>query len=90
MLATRTVKKLLGELWGEQLGRVPKGFSASHPAADLIRFKQFLLYTVLEGSVATTPRLFHEVLKRFRAMTPFVEFLNAPLIAQQVRKAPGF
>ena len=75
----RTVRKLLGELQGEQLSRVPKGFACDHPAEDLLRMKQFLLYIELPPDCATTPRLFREIESRFRAMTPFLEFLNAPL-----------
>lgn len=77
--ASREVRRLLGEVQGEQLARVPKGFCASHPAADLLKFKQYLLYVTLEPGIATTPALFTEVLARFRAMAAFIAFLNAPL-----------
>ena len=79
--AARDVRRLMGEVQGEQLSRVPKGFSAEHPAADVLRFKQFLFFKGMEPAVVTTPRLEPELVKRFRAMTPFVEFLNAPLVA---------
>jgi uncharacterized protein (DUF2461 family) len=77
----RAVRKLLGEVQGEQLTRVPKGFPADHPAEDLLRMKQFLLYVELEPDIVTTPRLFGEIESRFRAIVPFLEFLNAPLAA---------
>jgi uncharacterized protein (TIGR02453 family) len=79
----RNVRTLLGELQGEQLARVPKGFCAEDPAADLVRYKQYLLFTELDGGIATTPKLFTEIEKRFRAMTPFIEFLNAPLVRKE-------
>lgn len=77
------VKKLFGALQGEQLSRVPKGFCAEHPAADLLRYKQFLLFTTLDAAIVTTPKLFVELERRFRAMAPFLEFLNAPLVAKR-------
>ncbi len=40
----------------------------------------------VELAVATTPKLFAEVLKRFRAMAPFIEFLNAPLQRKDAEK----
>lgn len=80
ILRAKRLRTLLGELWGEQLSRVPKGFAADHPAADLIRYKQWLVYTLLDPSLATTPKLFEEVASRFRAMIPLTEFLNAPLL----------
>jgi uncharacterized protein (TIGR02453 family) len=82
---TQRVKKLLGELQGESLSRVPKGFDPDHPAADLIRRKQYLLDTQLDPKLATTPRLLGEIVARIEAMTPFVQFLNGPPVARQLR-----
>jgi uncharacterized protein (DUF2461 family) len=76
---------LFGQVQGAQLSRVPKGFEATHPAADLLRFKQFLLYVELPPELAAGPELSGEIVKRFRAMRPFLEFLNAPLAEQKVR-----
>jgi uncharacterized protein (TIGR02453 family) len=77
--AARGVRRLFGEVTGDTLSRVPKGFAADHPAADLLRMKQFLLFRTLEGSLATTPKLYREVASRFEVMSPFLEFLNRPL-----------
>ena len=79
ILAAAKVRRLLGEMQGEQLARVPKGFAADHPAGELLRFKQLYLYTTLEPEIATTTKLFEEVAGRFRAMVPFMRFLTAPL-----------
>jgi uncharacterized protein (TIGR02453 family) len=83
---TQRVKKLLGELQGDSLARVPKGFDPDHPAADLIRRKQYLLDTQLDPKLATTPRLLGELVTRIEAMTPFVEFLNRPLVGRQSKQ----
>jgi uncharacterized protein (TIGR02453 family) len=77
------VKKLLGELQGDSLSRVPKGFDPDHPAADLVRRKQYLLDTQLDPKLATTPKLLGELAARIEAMSPFIEFLNRPLVARQ-------
>ncbi|HEY3826531.1 MAG TPA: DUF2461 domain-containing protein [Bryobacteraceae bacterium] len=77
------VKKLLGDLQGESVSRVPKGFDADHPAADLVRRKHYLLDTQLDPKLATTPNLLGEIMARIEAMTPFIEFLNRPLLARQ-------
>jgi uncharacterized protein (DUF2461 family) len=71
-----------------QLARVPKGFTAEHPAADWLRYKRFLLYIELGPEIATTPALFREIVTRFKAMRPFIDFLNAPL-APAGRKIDG-
>ncbi len=82
LAAAPAVQRLFGPMQGERLARVPKGFPADHPAADLLLFKQYLLFTTLDAALVTTPRLFGELEKRFRALAPFLEFLNAPLAAK--------
>jgi uncharacterized protein (TIGR02453 family) len=82
----RDVRRLFGEVTGESLSRVPKGFPADHPAADLLRMKQFLLFGALEASLATTPKLYRELASRFQAMTPFLDFLNRPLYRERKPK----
>jgi uncharacterized protein (TIGR02453 family) len=79
LIRDRALRRLLGDMQGEQLTRVPKGFSPDHPAADLLRHKQFLFDILLDPALAATPKLEPEIVKRFRALTPFLEFLNAPL-----------
>jgi uncharacterized protein (TIGR02453 family) len=88
LIRARAVKRLFGEMHGEQLTRVPKGFCADHPAADLLRHKQFLLYIELPPDPATTPQIYDEIVERFRAMTPFLAFLNAPLAKPRKRIEP--
>jgi uncharacterized protein (TIGR02453 family) len=83
LVASSAIKRLFGAVQGEQLSRVPKGFCAEHPAADLLRYKQFLLFTTLDAAIVTTPELFVELEKRFRAMAPFLEFLNTPLVGKR-------
>jgi uncharacterized protein (TIGR02453 family) len=79
IMASRALRTLFGEMDGERLTRVPKGFPCDHPAADLLKFKQFLYYVELPGEVAVTPGLYDEIVKRFRAMAPFMDFLNQGL-----------
>lgn len=83
LVKSRTLRSLMGELQGDALSRVPKGFDRDHLAADLLRMKQWLFYVLLDPGIATTPALYTEVSKRFRAMLPLIEFLNAPLGKQR-------
>ena len=78
--AAPKLRKLMGELKGAELSRMPKGFDSGHPAADLIRKKEWLHYVPLDPSVASTPALQKEIVERFRSMLPVIEFLNQPLI----------
>jgi uncharacterized protein (TIGR02453 family) len=75
------VRKLMGELHGESLSRMPKGFPADHPAGELIRRKHWVFYDTerVDAKLVTTAKLLPEIIKRFRVMAPFVEFMNIPL-----------
>lgn len=86
ILSRAKVKRLFGGLEGGELTRVPKGFDANHPAADLIKKKDWLLDVSLPAPVVTTPQLYKEVVERFRAMVPFLEFLNQPLAGKKATK----
>lgn len=86
ILAEKRSRRLLGELQGDELTRAPKGFDPAHPAIELIRKKDWILDTTLDGALATTPRLYREIADRFRAMAPLIEFLNRPLLVQKPNK----
>jgi uncharacterized protein (TIGR02453 family) len=81
-------KKLMGPVQGSTLQRVPKGFDSEHPAADLIKMKQWYCWVELDAALATSPKLKSEITKRFKAMAPLVELLNKPLLGN-ARKAPA-
>jgi len=69
----------LGGLQGDQLMRVPKGFAPDHPAADLLRYKQFLVWVKHPPETALGKDLLHTLVQTFRTLLPLVRFLNAPL-----------
>ena len=83
ILAAKPVRKLHGGLEGAQLTRVPRGFAADHPAADLLRHKYYILYKELPASLATSPKLYKEIVQRFRVMIPFMRFLTESFAAQE-------
>ena len=86
ILAAPQARKLLGGLEGAQLSRVPRGFPADHPAADLLRYKYYILYKELPASLATSPKLYKAIVDRFRVIVPFLQFLTASFATQ--RKKP--
>ena len=73
--------RAVGTLDGEQLAGMPKGYLADHPAAEYLRFKQFLAGRPFEAKFATSDRFYAELLRIFRAVAPLVRFLNTPLLA---------
>jgi uncharacterized protein (TIGR02453 family) len=87
ILGDQKVRRTVGELQGEQLSRIPRGFCPGHPAGDLLRHKQWYLVSVMDAKLLTTPRLLPELSRRFEAMAPFVQFLNRPFAQKPKRMA---
>jgi uncharacterized protein (TIGR02453 family) len=81
--SSRTLRRLMGPVVGEQLARVPKGFERDHPAADLVRYKQIYVDAALDPALALTSKLLPELVARFKAMLPLVDFLNQPFVEAQ-------
>ena len=90
IVAARQVRELFEGMQGEQLTRVPKGFQCESPAADLLKYRQFLLYVELAPELATSVDLYPEIVRHFRTIIPFVEFLNTPLIVKRKALSPQF
>lgn len=77
--ALRGPEKLMGKLQGESVTRMPKGFDAESPAADLLKMKQWLFWQELDVKLATSATLKTEIVKRFRSAAPVLDMLNSGL-----------
>jgi uncharacterized protein (TIGR02453 family) len=86
MLGTPQVRRLFGGLQGEQLKRAPKGWPPHHPAIGYLRYKDLLLEVSLPPAEGLGPAAYKTVATRFRAIVPFVSFLNEPLLAERKRQ----
>ena len=71
----RPCVKLMGPCRGESLTRDPKGYEG-HPAAALLRRKQFYYFVEQKSSIATQPDLEKRIIRSIKAMAPVIEFLN--------------
>ncbi len=80
ILAAKSFVTAVGEMRGDQLTRVPRGFPPDHPAADLLRHKQFLASREYPAEFCYDPAFYPEVLRVFRAVTPMVRFFDSALI----------
>lgn len=65
-----------GTLNGEQLKKAPQGFDPSHEAIDLLRYKQFLVYKGFSDAEVTDKNFYKEVVKTFRAIRPFFDYMS--------------
>jgi uncharacterized protein (TIGR02453 family) len=82
LVTATSFTRVMGGLTGEQLTRVPRGYAKEHPAADYLRYKQFLAGREREAAFATSPRFYKELVATFRATAPLVQFLNSALMTR--------
>jgi uncharacterized protein (TIGR02453 family) len=75
----RAFTRVLGPLSGETLTRVPRGYAADHPAAEYLKFKQFLGGREFPPEFATSREFYPALVETYKAMMPLIRFLNAPL-----------
>jgi uncharacterized protein (DUF2461 family) len=80
-------RKAVGELEGERLSRVPRGYPKDHPAADYLRYRQFLAGCEHEAEFATSARFYPRLLGVFEAVVPLIRFLNEPLLKRVERRS---
>jgi uncharacterized protein (TIGR02453 family) len=65
-----------GELQGEKLKKVPRGYPPDHPQAELLKHKSFLVVNSPTDKEVTGPGFFDHVIKVARAMKPLNDYLN--------------
>ena len=79
-------RRNFGELSGERLKRVPRGFAPDHPYGALLRLKQFLAGCERPPAFAIGPRFYYNSLLRlFAHLAPLIDFLNEPLATREFR-----
>ena len=81
---TRTFKRHLGELQGDRLTRVPRGFAKDDPAAEYLKRYRFVAGREFPASLATSAEFYPTLVRTFRALMPLVRFLNEPLIGSRL------
>jgi len=79
LVTTADFKKVLGELRGDRLTRVPRGYLKDDPAEHYLRFKQFLGFREFKPDFATSQDFYPELLRTFKTLTPLLRFLNSAI-----------
>ena len=80
IVSRRRFKSLFGPVEGERLSRVPRGFDPNHPAAEYLKLKQFLASRTFPPNVALEAGFYKVVVETFQGMSPFIRFLNEPIV----------
>lgn len=81
ILNAKKFVETFGALKGEQLKRVPNGFPVDHPAAGLLKHKQFLLIRSFTDKEVLSPDFVTKVSDTFKNMRPFFDYMSMVLSA---------
>lgn len=81
ILKAKSFTSVVGQMQGAQLSRVPRGFLPDHPAADLLRHKQFLAMKEYPAEFCYDPGFYPELLRVFRAITPMIRYFDEALLS---------
>jgi uncharacterized protein (TIGR02453 family) len=79
LLRSAGVRRYGGLAPEAMLVRMPRGYAATHPAADLLRHRSFTVRRVLTERDLFSPRLPDLLARDFARMLPLVRWLNAAL-----------
>jgi uncharacterized protein (TIGR02453 family) len=79
ILKSKAFTSLFGTLEGEQLKKVPRGYDAEHEAADLLRYKQFLLIRRFSDEEVLSGKFLKEASLTFKGMRPFFDYMSEVL-----------
>jgi uncharacterized protein (TIGR02453 family) len=82
LMKGRKLRSLMTEDAEHALTRAPKGFPEDHPAIDLLKKKQWAVWSRLPGERALKATLVKDVVERFKAAAPMIAMLNAPLVGK--------
>ena len=68
---------VFGEEVGESLVRIPKGFEADHPDAELLKKKQLFFWKKYTDKELCSPGFTKQLISDAKVLKPFLDFLNA-------------
>ena len=76
-------RRAFGQVGGDTLSRVPRGFQRDHPAADYLKHTQFTAGREFPARFAHGRDFYPTLLATFKALMPLVRFLNEPLVEKR-------
>jgi uncharacterized protein (TIGR02453 family) len=80
ILEQKKIKTLFGGFKGEQLKTVPRGYNLDHPAADLLRYKQFILRRNFTDKQVFAGDFIDTAIETARALRPFFDYMSDVLV----------
>jgi uncharacterized protein (TIGR02453 family) len=85
IVRARSLRRI-GALEGDRLQRVPRGYSKDDPAAEYLKFRQFLVGREFPAQFAASAEFYPALLETYRGIMPLIRFLNEPLVEKGSQK----
>ncbi|MDG1717078.1 MAG: DUF2461 domain-containing protein [Saprospiraceae bacterium] len=79
IINAKKFKDLFGQLEGQTLKNIPRGFDKESPARDLLRMKQYLCYRPVSDKEVIEPDFLKKVVDTYKGMLPFFNFMSSVL-----------
>ena len=76
IISNGKVKKIFGDLEGDEVKTAPRGFDKSHKSIDLIRKKSFLFSRSFSDEEVMSPNFREELKQSFLALRPFLDYMS--------------
>lgn len=76
IISSAKFKNMFGELKGNKVKSAPRGFAKDHPAIDLLRYKQFIVYRNFSDKEITNANFVKEIVKTYKAVRPFFDYMS--------------
>jgi uncharacterized protein (TIGR02453 family) len=85
IVSAPSFKRVVGSLEGQRLTRVPRGYAKDHPAAEYLKYRQFLAGREFPATFATSAQFYPTLTSTFKGILPLIRFLNES-VAQGTRR----
>lgn len=79
IITDKKFKELFGQLEGQELKNIPRGFDKESPAGDLLKMKQYLCYRPVSDKEIIEPDFLEKVVDTYKGMLPFFNFMSGVL-----------
>ncbi len=79
IIEDKKFKKYFSKIEGEQLVKLPQGYSPDNAAAEYLRHKSFVVTHKLDDVTISSKGMAKKAMEVFSSMKPFIDFLNRSL-----------
>jgi len=80
IISAKDFLKNFGELRGSKLVRPPVGFPTNFADIELLKFKDYIVFSKIDDDMITSPKLTKHILNLTKIMKPFDDFLNRAIV----------